>query len=285
VQRYVTDELAFVLVQRGKLPATPVAVAAWCALKDAPARLERLRAAAAEAEDDALEWTAMHAAAALGECWLAHVATAEPGGTCAAELLTQPDTRGRTPLHIAASLGHASFIKALLYAPLPVGGRAAAMCVPDCDGRTPLHCAAANGHGDAASALLDMDTTNDSGPASLRRRADARGHAAVHLAWKRGSFRLALRMLPACQLAGLHVTAVVSYVLQHALPIVFMELRDSWATVAGFAAALFALQWADARWRVAAWATAHGGGALVSKAAPKGSDVDDVMRVVGVLLL
>lgn len=78
-------------------------------------------------------------------------------------LFTGPDDEdGRTPLHLAASQGHADVVRAL------VGWPGVDMAACDDDDKTPLHLAAAAGHHLVVQILVDsgqadVNATDDQG--------------------------------------------------------------------------------------------------------------------------
>lgn len=91
----------------------------------------------------------------------------------AAAGLASPDMRGDTPLHIAASHGHATIVNMLLKASIDLGnaGTAALATATNRHGNTPLHSAAGRGYVDTVAILLqhgaDVHARNVQGASAL----------------------------------------------------------------------------------------------------------------------
>ena len=91
--------------------------------------------------------------------------------------LSQPEDRGPTPLHWAASHGHAAICELLLVHP---GGSWACVTQADADGQTPLHVASARGD----SAVVAVVLANLPGrvkPAMVCGLRDAKGMVALQV--------------------------------------------------------------------------------------------------------
>lgn len=136
------------------------------------------------------ERSALHEAAAAGDAWSLNAVAA------VAADVDIPDARGFTPLHIAASAGHARSVAALL----AHGARADARsrCRGAYDGCTALHCAVAAGHAEVVDVLLAAGADPDA--------RDECGYTALHLASELGHRDLVRRLLK----SGARVDALVA---------------------------------------------------------------------------
>ena len=135
-------------------------------------------------------------------------------------LVYETNSKGNTPLHVAASVGDSSMVKLLIdqakKLDVETGGQQQLLSMVNQDGDTALHVAVRYGNFEVVKELI-----NKNDPAELAKQANNAGESALFLAVDRQHYDMASYILsaaPDCSYAGRHGMNVL-----HALVILLLE--------------------------------------------------------------
>ena len=137
----------------------------------------------------------------------------------------ETNSKGNTPLHVAASARDSSMVKLLIdqakKLDVETGGRQHLLSMVNQDGDTALHVAVRYGDLEVVKELIE-----EKDPAELAKQVNNAGESALFIAVDRQDYRIAshiLRNAPDCSYAGRHGMNVL-----HALVILLLEnMRES----------------------------------------------------------
>ena len=132
-------------------------------------------------------------------------------------LVYEKNSKGNTPLHVAATIGDISMVKLLIEQAkkldVETGGRQQLLSMVNQDGDTALHVAVRYGNFEFVKELI-----NENDPAELAKQANNAGESALFLAVDRQDYVMAAHILsaaPDCSYAGRHGMNVLHALVIH----------------------------------------------------------------------